>query len=233
MTLLSNNWSPWHMNVLDGLAKPGQPADTQKVIANAKRIKQEAEFRQKAEIEALRDQVSEEARAKGHAEGFALGKGEGFDQGYAEGLSAAQVEMEEAIRLALEPIRHLATGFSEALNAVDADMARHLGELALKIAQRLALDSIKANPEMICDLVSKLLNAEPELIGKPRLRLNPEDVALIETRFGSEMESLGWKIIADEKISRGGCKVISQQTEIDATLESRWDAITTAYEFSG
>jgi flagellar assembly protein FliH len=138
---------------------------------------------------------------------------------------SGEAEMREKTRLALEPIRHLALGFATALNSLDVEMGDQLAGIALKIGKQLALDGIKQHPEAVLSVVRAVLHSDPEMIGKPRLRVNPEDAEMIINAFGSEIEALGWKVIPDDQISRGGCKVLSTHGEIDATWESRWASI--------
>lgn len=183
------------------------------------------EFRQLSEIKALREKVMEAARREGYAAGFEAARNEGFAKGHEEGLISGEAEMREKTKLALEPIRHLALGFATALNTLDVEMGDQLAEIALKIGHQLALDGIKQNPEAVLSLVRNVLHSDPEMIGKPRLRVNPQDAEMISSAFGSEIEALGWKIIPDALITRGGCKVLSTNGEIDATWESRWASI--------
>lgn len=208
---------------------PSAPSDTrgQNSVEEATRRSQ---FRKEAEIAQLREQARAEAYEAGYNEGFAAARDEGFAQGQAEGLKAGEQEMREKAQVALEPIRHLALGFSTAINGLEAEMGEQIANIALKIGQQLAIDAIKENPQAILNLVGAVLRSDPEMIGKPRLRANPEDIAMIDAQFGKEITALGWQLFPDSLISRGGCKVISNNGEIDATWESRWAAVLNEYQ---
>ena len=71
----------------------------------------------------------------------------------------------------------------------------------------------------------ELLHTEPPLVGQQRLWLNPNDHALVEEHLGNELRAANWKLQPDDQLARGGCRVTSAQGEIDATFESRWQAI--------
>jgi flagellar assembly protein FliH len=220
------------MDALGNQNRPGAPSassdpNSQKGIDEANRRSQ---FRKEAEIAQLRENARAEAYEAGYKEGFAAARDEGFAQGQAEGLKAGEDEMREKSQIALEPIRHLALGFSTALNGVEAEMGEQIANIALKIGQQLAMDAIKENPQAILNLVGAVLRSDPEMIGKPRLRANPEDIEMIEAQFGKEITALGWQLFPDSLISRGGCKVISNNGEIDATWESRWAAVLHEYQ---
>lgn len=208
---------------------PSVPSDT-RGHNSAEEATRRSQFRKEAEIAQLREQARAEAYEAGYKEGFAAARGEGFALGQAEGLKAGEQEMREKAQVALEPIRHLALGFSTAINGIEAEMGEQIANIALKIGQQLAIDAIKDNPQAILNLVGAVLRSDPEMIGKPRLRANPEDIAMIDAQFGKEITALGWQLFPDALISRGGCKVISNNGEIDATWESRWAAVLHEYQ---
>lgn len=227
------NWQTWGMDTLGpalGAGASKAPVSPQQAAKNEQIQRQDAEFRHLSEIKALRERVKEAAHQEGYATGYEAAREEGYAKGLEEGRLAGENEMREKTKLALEPIRHLALGFSTALNSLDAEMGEQIAQIALKIGQQLALDAIKASPEAIVGLVGSVLHSDPEMIGKPRLRANPEDTAMIAEAFGDELAALGWKLIPDTQISRGGCKVISTNGEIDATWETRWASIQQEFQ---
>lgn len=219
-------WKSWGMESLGSSKGAGAkaPGSSAPVISPDEQRKND-EFRHLSEIKALRERVIEAARKEGYAAGFDAAREEGFSKGHEEGLQAGEAEMREKTKLALEPIRHLALSFATALNNLDVEIGDQLAAVALKVGHQLALDGIKQNPEAVVSLVRSVLHSDPEMIGKPRLRVNPEDAQMISDAFGPEIEALNWKIIPDAQISRGGCKVLSTNGEIDATWESRWASI--------
>ena len=43
--------------------------------------------------------------------------------------------------------------------------------------------------------------------------------------LGKELKAAGWALQPDDQVSRGGCRVTSATGELDATWESRWQAV--------
>ena len=129
-----------------------------------------------AALEKERKQAREAARKEGHAEGLKKGRAEGLKtgqtEGYAKGLKegreAARKELQQEIQVTLEPVRHLAVHFSDALALLNDEMAKDLVELALVTGRQLAGDALNANPAQVVDLVRGLLHSEPAMHGKPR-----------------------------------------------------------------
>lgn len=225
---------PWKRLSMDTIeTPPAAEGEIPSPMENARKIIREAELRERSELVAKIDQARREGHAAGFAEGIESAKAdaakEGFSQGYEEGLQAGERELREKTSQVLNPIRNLAANFSEALKSIDAEIGELLVELSLKIGNQLAIDHIKASPEAVLAVVKAVLHSDPELIGKPRLRVNPLDLEMIKKEFGDEIEALGWSLIPDDEISRGGCKVISKTGEIDASWDTRWANILAEY----
>lgn len=55
-----------------------------------------------------------------------------------------------------------------------------------------------------------------------QLLLHPSDVQLVRAHLGEELELGQWKIVEDTGIEAGGCRIATQQSDIDATLATRW-----------
>ena len=157
-----------------------------------------------------------EGLAKGHAEGLAAGRTEGR----AEGLALASAQAEQ--------LRALAQSLPNALRRAEQEISDSLIALALDVARQVIHHSLNVEPSWIVPLVQQLLRTEPALQGEPRLLLHPEDVVLVRASLGNELQDAGWQVRADESISRGGCRVQCTGSDVDATLETRWDRVTAA-----
>ncbi|WP_043526227.1 flagellar assembly protein FliH [Litchfieldella xinjiangensis] len=213
-------WHRWHMGELGNPTRERQQRDQARQDA----IRQQV-FKRNAELETLREKAIEEARQEGYHAGFEAGRADGFDEGHREGREAGEKEMQQQMQQALSPLAPLAQRFSEALEQLDADIAADLVELALTTGRQLAGEALAAHPEQVLNIVRELLHVEPSLSGQPRLWLHPADLSLVQAHLGAEFAAAGWKLQPDDQISRGGCRVTSPSGELDATWESRWEAI--------
>lgn len=218
-------WERWRMGELRTPRE--EPAATLPSTREAER--RQAAFQRQAELHALREKVTEEARAAGHQAGFAAGHAEGYEAGLAEGQEEgrrqAREEYDRQARESLDPLESLAAQFGEALARLDEEIAAELVELALATGRQLAGEALKARPRQVLEIVRALLHAEPALTGKPRLWLHPRDHALVEEHLGQELAAVGWVLQPDAQLSRGGCRVTGANGELDATWESRWQAV--------
>ena len=74
-------------------------------------------------------------------------------------------------------------------------------------------------------VVREALAILPVASSNVQLILHPEDAELVREIYSLSETELGWRIIEDPVLARGGCKVVTDTSQIDATLESRLAAL--------
>ena len=218
--------APWRRWQMDELHQE-QPEEHAAVHAPdpAEQARRRAAFQRQAELKAQRDKIMQEAREEGYRSGFEAGHAEGHAEGLEAGRQEAQQELTQQIEATLTPLLPIAERFSRALAQLDEEVAADLVDLALATGYQLAGDALKARPRQILELVKALLHTEPPLVGQQRLWLHPLDHKLVAQHLGTELEAAGWSLQPDTELTRGGCRVTSANGELDATWESRWQAV--------
>lgn len=142
---------------------------------------------------------------------------EGFQSGYAEGVKKG---MEENRRLA---------GLIEALEIqVDEQVAHELLDLSLDIARQILHQALKVNPELLLGVVREAIGTLPHYNQGAHLVLHPDDAALVRERMGEQLSHSGWKIFEDARVERGGARIETASSQIDASLETRWKRVVAA-----
>lgn len=173
----------------------------------------------------------------GKEEGIVIGREAGYKQGYQEGELAARLELAEEINaqkmIALETITQLVANFQNALHLMDEKIVPKLVSIAALAAQKIVGQLPDGRHQQLTLIIQELINAYPPLGENIQLRVNPGDVSSIETLFADELAKYGWKLIIDAEIESGGCKLLSEKTEIDATLSGKWQAIMVATSKDG
>jgi len=154
--------------------------------------------------------------------GEAEGRRQGYAQGQAEGHAAAMATVHEQAA----QLRALTLALPAALREAEREVADDLLALALDIARQVLGQAITADPQVILTAVRDLLQAEPALTGAPQLVLHPDDAALVNEHLADDLKTAGWRIRADVNNERGGCRVMANSGERDATLASRWERVT-------
>ena len=229
---MSDQWRRWEMEELPQTHRGRKTAPRSRPPAQRDDATGEA-FQHQAELQALREKIEEEARQAGrtagyqdgHKEGYTKGHAEGHTQGLEEGRQKAREELNSQLADQVEPLKALASTFSAALEDLDETIGRDLVDLALATGHKLAGEAVETSPEQILTLIRSLLHTEPPLVGQQRLWLNPQDHQLVQDALGEELAAADWTLQPDDQISRGGCRVTSASGELDATWESRWEAV--------
>ncbi|WP_036169430.1 flagellar assembly protein FliH [Massilia sp. 9096] len=172
------------------------------------------------EIEAIR----EAARQEGYAEGHAAGLAAGHDAGYQDGLDLGRAEAAAE----LTHLQDLATEFGHAVTAADAAISNDVLELALHLARNMVRTSFEVRPELILPVVREAIDYLPTLQQPALLMLHPEDALIVRSSIGHELDKTGWRIVEDETLARGGCRVDTASNQIDAQIASRWQRLSQA-----
>ncbi len=216
---------PWRRWEMGELRAPRQASESRQEAAPQAEARRRETERRQAELDALHKKVHREGYEAGHREGLEAGHAEGLAKGLEEGRRRAQEELETRAREEFAPLATLAGEFGEALTSLDEALAEDLVDLALETGRQLAGEALKARPRQVLELVRALLHTEPPLVGQQRLWLHPLDHRLVEQHLGEELAAAGWTLQPDDQLTRGGCRVTSSHGELDATWETRWQAV--------
>ncbi len=159
----------------------------------------------------------QQARKEGYAEGFEQGKRDGFAAGKAEG----QAEGKERVQWFDRLMRGLARPFDE----LDHQVEEELAALTIAMTRQLIRRETKENPGQVMAAVREAINVLPASSREITLRVHPDDAVVIREHFFKEDAAPSWNLIDDPGVSRGGCKVTTETSSVDATIESRLNAV--------
>jgi flagellar assembly protein FliH len=161
--------------------------------------------------------ISREARDEGYRRGLE----EGRAKGHAEGLRKARAELAEKGR-ALDAVLQ---AFEAPLAELDDDLEQALVGLALAVGKHLVRRELRADPGQVVAVVREAVQALPVATGRVQVSLHPEDAALVREALALAEGEARWELVEDPVMSRGGCKVTSGASRIDATVETRVAAV--------
>lgn len=199
-------WERWELPAVDSghvVARGGRAPSVEEAEIEVQPLSLE-------EIEAIR----EEARQEGFAEGREAGYREGREQGIADGAGEMQAQA-DALRAA---IRALAQPLAE----LDDDLEEALAHGVVAIAHNVIGQELRARPEMIRDIVRRVVGALAEGRGPLRLHLHPEDLELLQDADADWCR--GCELLPDAALSRGGVRADRGPSSTDFTLEQRFRA---------
>jgi flagellar assembly protein FliH len=155
----------------------------------------------------------EQARADGHAQGYAAG----LAQGLAEGRERAGAELAED----LERLAALLDSLAAPLATLEQDLLDNLLRLACALARQVVRRELTAVPQRIGELVREGMAALPSAARQITVYLNPLDMDLVRSISPRGRGDARWELVADAALTRGGCRISTESSEVDLTLETR------------
>ncbi len=168
-----------------------------------------------AEITAITDLARREGYTKGLAEGFQTGHNEGFATALAEG----QAQADEII----QQLTALMTGLNAEIATANQTIANDLLALAMDIAQAMTRTALSIQPDLILPIINAAIRDLPSLQQDARILLNPSDAALVKQHLRDEHPH--WRVLEDNQIEAGGCRIETNSNQIDASMQGRWQRI--------
>ena len=169
-----------------------------------------------ADLEALQQQAWEEARAEGMRQGL--------EEGRAQGMAEAARELEARRTLLEATLEHLAAPLSELDEALETQLARMVSVMVGRMFRR----QLEIDPDSIIGLVREAVGLLPVSASQIEVHLHPEDAERLDAILGRDDGAGGsadaaarWRIVHDATLTRGGCRVSSESSNIDARVESR------------
>ncbi|GMU45845.1 MAG: hypothetical protein AMXMBFR26_06270 [Porticoccaceae bacterium] len=153
------------------------------------------------DLQALRERAYREAYAAGLEAGRAAGSAE---------LAARAVQLEVLCAALERPLAEVGTVLEAELAALVTTLVRHLVRRELR-----------ADPSVIVAVVRDAVALLPVSQQRPRIHLHPDDAALVRELLHLEGEERAWSLVEDPAVTRGGCRVRTEDSAVDATLETR------------
>jgi flagellar assembly protein FliH len=147
----------------------------------------------------------------------------GYSQGEKAGLDAGATRSEAMLRRVSETLDSLAALRTDMIKQTEQQML----QLALAIAKRILRREVALDPDLTVAMARVALE---RLGGAPsaKIRLHPEDYAVIVERSERSLESARVSVIADADLSRGSCLIESEFGYIEAGVETQFEEIAKA-----
>lgn len=160
------------------------------------------------DLEKLQEQTVNEASKRGYEEGFT------------KGLKTAEAQINQKLKSLDSIIQSLASPYEE----FDERVENEIASLAIQISKQLIRRELKADAGQVVGVVKEALTALPSSSQNIKLFLHPEDAELVKSTLSLDDEAR-WEVVEDPVITRGGCRVSTDVSTIDATIENRLLAI--------
>lgn len=154
-----------------------------------------------------------------------------MDRGYEAGLSAGRAELQsqsDALAARVARLDEILNSLCRPFPELEAQIEEQLVLLALAVGKQLARRELKADPGQIAALIREAVGRLPAAAREVRVHLHPQDAAAIAERLATAGQERAWSVIEDPTLTRGGCLVRSENSQIDARFESRVNAMVSS-----
>ncbi len=162
-------------------------------------------------VDVLR-QALQESEARGYQAGLAKAQAE--SQVSLDQLAARIKQLDSILRLLGQPLAQL-----------DAAVEKELLHLALAVGKQLARRELRIDPAQVIGIIRESLSQLPASARDVRIHLHPEDAATVRERLAAPASERAWTVVEDPTLTRGGCMVRTETSQIDVRLESRVSAV--------
>jgi flagellar assembly protein FliH len=163
------------------------------------------------------DQIQREA----HGEGFEQGRREGQAYGHREGLEEGRAQ----IRDRLERLDRIISVLDRPFEQLDQQVEDEVVALVINMVRQLIRREVRLDPGQIVGVVREALGVLPVSVRNIRVVLHPEDAALVREAYTLGDHDQKWQIVEDPVIQRGGCRIHTDTSQVDARLDSRLSSL--------
>jgi flagellar assembly protein FliH len=162
-------------------------------------------------VELLR-RALQEAETRGYQEGLA--KAQAQSQASLDALTARIQQLDSVLQLLAQPLAQL-----------DAEVEKELLHLSLTVGKQLARRELRLDPAQVIGIIRESLAQLPASAREVRVHLHPDDAATVRERLAEPASERAWQVVEDPTLSRGGCVVRTEMSQIDVRFESRVSAV--------
>jgi flagellar assembly protein FliH len=169
---------------------------------------------------------SEKGYQQGLIQGQEEGQRDGFTQGQSEGLQRGReegrIEGRQIFETASEPLEVISEQLNNFLQEFERKRRQELLELVKKVAQQVIRCELTLHPTQLLNLAEEALAAMPTEQSEVHILLNPEEYARIKDLAPGR--AAAWRLVPDDKLALGECRIVTAQTEVDIGCQQRLDS---------
>jgi flagellar assembly protein FliH len=167
------------------------------------------------EVKPLTLDELEAIRQDAYNEGFTTGEKDGFHAGQ---LKARQ-EAEAALTPKLDNLEKLMEQLLEPIADQDRNLEHAMVTLVSQLAREVIQRDLLIDSSQIRQVLREALKLLPMGASNVRIYINPQDFDLVKALRERHEET--WRIVEDSDLLPGGCRIETEQSRIDASVETR------------
>lgn len=173
------------------------------------------------QLEALQKQAYDEGFQQGKEEGYQAGFQQAQEAGRQQGLLDGQQEVAQIVLRFEQIMKFLA----QPLEKMNQCVEEELFSLSMATAKQIIRREIQADPGQIVAVIKEAIHALPSGTNKIKVYLHPADAQIaresLKLSQTTEDDEQLWTIIEEPILTRGGCQIETESSQIDASIETR------------
>lgn len=146
---------------------------------------------------------------------------EAFDAAHAAGLVEGRIAGQLEARRRVEQLDALLSNLAQPFADLDQEVEKQLVDLALALARQLVRRELRIDPTQVIAIVREAVSVLPVSARDLRVHLHPDDAAIVREYLAPTENVAAWKLIEDPVMMRGGCRIVTPTSRVDARLETR------------
>jgi flagellar assembly protein FliH len=147
----------------------------------------------------------------------------GYKDGHVEGVRKGEAELAKRIAevdVKLAALDAIIGTLARPLEQLDAEVETELTRLALAVAKHLVRRELKIEPAQIIGIIRHTVALLPLASRNIKVHLHPDDAAVVREKLARPQGEQEWQLTEDPLMARGGCRVTSDNSSIDARFET-------------
>jgi flagellar assembly protein FliH len=154
----------------------------------------------------------------------------GFKDGHVEGVRKGEAELAKRIAevdVKLAALDAIMGALAKPLEDLDTQVEQELTRLTLAIAKHLVRRELKMDPAQVIGIIRHTVGLLPLSARKMKIHLHPDDAAIVRTKLSRASGEQEWQLAEDPLMARGGCRLTTENSSVDARFETSVTAALT------
>jgi flagellar assembly protein FliH len=147
----------------------------------------------------------------------------GFKDGHVEGVRKGEAELAKRINevnVKIAALEAIIGALAKPLEQLDEQVETELTRLALTVAKHLVRRELKIDPAQIIGIIRHTVSLLPLASRNIKVHLHPDDAAVVREKLAAPQGEQQWQLSEDPLMARGGCRVTTDNSSIDARFET-------------
>lgn len=183
------------------------------------------------QLQKITDEAAEEASERGYQEGLQKGYAEGLEKGRQEGQTKAYEEHKAELEEKIRSFRDLTNALLDPVGMQDQALENWIVDTSMQMAKHLINRELTEDPSALFRIIESAVSSLPAGARNIRVYLHSDDVELAHEAFSGSGEQ--WTFHADAQLSRGGVRVVTENSLVDYSVETRLQKMLDEANFRG